>query len=248
MSKINSFRQTALLLSASSTFHTEVEKIIGEYSSVKTILGPLFPRYNDNIAAQQSAAGKDTRLANTGDVKERDVTRDGYIRMFSSSVDNFKRSPDAEQKANAKTVADAFSRFRGLDKYEMKKETSEIDNMIVAMREPNVYAAITALKLDTLIEDIDNANKAFRAALDVRYEGELKKDKNVASEQRKLTETTYLEIVEKLNAFAIAVPTEDLSICIDRLNVVIDDYSRTISHMRAGGSGNEKLPKEAVES
>ena len=247
MAKINSFRQKALLLSASLTFHTECSKTIGEYDSVKNILGPLWTQYNDNIAAQQSATGKNMHLTNTEDVKEKDNARDAYFKMFVSSVDNFQRSPDAAQKANAKTVSVALSRFRGLDKYEMKKETSEIDNMIIAMREPNVYAAITALKLDTLLEDIADANQAFRDALDVRYEGELKKDKNVAGEQRKLTEATYLEIVEKLNAFAIAAPTEDLNKCIDRLNVVIDDYSRTISHMRAGGSGNEKLPKKEVE-
>ena len=32
--------------------------------------------------------------------------------------------------------------------------------------------------------------------------------------------------------------------CIDQLNALIEQYDRTVSRMRAGGSGNEKLPKK----
>ena len=242
--KIKVIGLTKLLISASQTFHTSISKLIGEYASVKTILGALLTLYIDNIKAFHKASSKDLHLSNTDEVHEKDNTRDAYYKMFLSSVDNFQRSPDPTQKANAKIVANALTRFRGIDKYEMQKETGEIENMITALRVQDVFSAIMDLGLEEYIENIQDANFAFQSAIEARYAGELKKDKNITSEQRKLTEATYLEIVEKLNAFAIAVPSEDLDKCIDRINIIIDNYARTIAHMRAGGAGNEKLPKK----
>jgi hypothetical protein len=242
--KIKSIGLTRLLASASQTFHSTIAKILGEYEPIKTTLGVLLVQYNNNINAQQKAASKDLRLSNTDEVQGKDKARDGYFKMFVASVENFLRSPDAEEKANAKIISNIMTRFKGLDKYEMQKETGEIDNMITALRVREVFDAVLELGLDSALEKLDDANNDFRKAVNERYAGELKKNKNIASEQRKLTEATYLEIVEKLNAFAIAVPSEELDKCIDRLNIVIDDYARTIAHMRSGGSGNEKLPKK----
>ena len=246
MAKIKSFSQTALLASASQSFHNSCSKTIGKHASVKTILGTLFTQYNDNIKAQESAASKDLHLSNTDNVTERDKTRDGYFKVFVSAVDNLVRTPDAQKKADAKIVASAISRYRGLDKYEMNKETGEIENMVAALRVKEVFDAMLRLNMESMFEDLLDANYAFISAVEDRHTGELKKDKNVASVQRKITETTYLEIVERINAFAIAVPSADLDKCIDQLNAIIDDYARTIAHMRSGGAGNEKLPKGAT--
>jgi len=235
---------TKLLISASLIFHAAVAAIVESYSSIKTLLGDILTDYNKQINALSDIGSKNLRLVNTRELEEKDKVRDAYIVRLTSAVSNYLKSPVAQEKANAQIVSDAISRFKGLSKYEMKKQTGEVQNMIKALREPQVMVAVDALDLGGVLTKLDAANSEFISAMSERIDGEAKKDDTKAKDKRKEIEATYAKIVDKLNSLANIAPTADSDDCIDRINALVKDYDRSLSRMRAGGAGNESLPKK----
>ena len=247
MSQIDKFNLTKLLSSASLEFHELITGIISGKASVVSILGSLFADYKESVRSQWKASGKNPRLVNTDEVEDSDKQRDVYVNRFFKTISEMLKSPDEDERNNAKIIENVIAQYRGLSAYERNKETAEIKKMITALRPQPIMEAVLNLSLDGLLEKIDDANYAFINAMNVRFEGEEKRIKTNAREQRKVTEKLYAEVVTRINAFAIATPSADLESVISGINAVIEQYSRIISHMRAGGSGNEKLPKKSEE-
>ena len=243
MKKIKVLRLSRLLASASVAFHSSVWGIITLFTTIKTTLGALLPDYEAAIDAQQRAGNRDLRLANTRSITENDKVRDTYLRRLFKYVTDFLKSPDAAEKDNALIVNDAISRFRGLMDYEMNKQTVEVQNLITVLRTQPVMQAVGDLDLTGLVDKIADTNALFQDEMDTRIQDESKKEKLNTAEQRKATEELYLQITDKINAMANLMPSSETDDCIDQLNALVDQYDRTISHMRSGGSGNEKLPK-----
>ena len=116
--------------------------------------------------------------------------------------------------------------------------------MMIDLRQPAVWDALSVMNLDRLAEQIENANTDFETEMNTRIEGESQKEKLIAAEQRKATEAVYAQIVQKINALSVVQPTAETDNCIDRLNALINEYNRTIASMRAGGTGNESRKKK----
>ena len=248
MKKIKVLRLSRLLASASVAFHSSVEGIIFLFTTINTTLGALLLDYKTSIQLQQLAGNRDLRLANTRSITENDKVRDTYLRRFFKYIADFLKSPDAAEKDAALIVSDAISRFRGLMDYEMNKQTVEMQNLVTVLRTQPVMQAVADLDLTILVDKIADANAIFQGEMDTRIMDESKKIKLNTIEQRKETERLYLQVVDKINAMAILMPSSETDNCIDQLNALIDQYDRVISGMRAGGSGNEKLPRKETPS
>ena len=244
MKQINLFSITKLLASASLEFHNSVCKIIETFSDIVASLGSLVGEYKEAIELQQRAANKDRGLSNTRALKEKDELRDALLSRFFKAASDFARSPIAGEKAAGQTVSDATSRFRGLMGYERNKQTGEVKTMIIALKQPTVWDAADVLNLRPLIGQIEEANTDFETEMNARIESESQKENLNTTEQRKITEGVYAQVVQKINAVSIVSPTTETDDCIDRLNALIEEYNRTIASMRAGGSGNEKRKKK----
>ena len=244
MKQIINFGITRLLTSASTEFHNAVFNIIFQFPSLVSALGSLVDDYHESISRHQRAANKDKNLANTRAIAEKDKARDTFLQRFFKSVADLARSPIAEEKEAAKTVGEATKRFHGLTTYEMNKQTGEVKNMIITLRQPAVWNAVVVLNLDGLVDRIENANIEFEVEMNTRVESESQKEKLITSKERKAAEAIYAQIVLKINATAVVMPSPETDNCIDLLNALIESYARTISRMRAGGSGNEKRTKK----
>ena len=244
MKKIRTLNMTRLLESASVAFHTSVTAVIAQFATIISTLGSLLADYKESIDAQQRAGNKDIRLANTRSITEMDKTRDTYLRRLFKYVADFLKSPDATEKANALVVSDAISRFRGLMEYEMNKQTVETQNLLTVLHTNPVMQAAIDLGLTDLVGKIADANSWFQGEMDTRVLDESKKEKLNTVAQRKITEGIYAQIFDKINAMANLMPSAETDNCVDQMNALIDQYARIISHMRSGGSGNEKLPKK----
>ena len=244
MKTIKNFNLSKLLVAACIEFHDSVVSLISAIPALVTALGDTFSDYKNEINALKDAANKSIRLANTRAITEKDKVRDALLRRFFKYVADYLKSPIDEEKAAAQMIDDVISRYRGLADYEMNKETGEVKNMISALRPQPIMHAILDLSLDGLIEKIDDANYDFINEVTVRVDGESKKSKLNTKEQRVATRAAFESVTQKLNAISILTPTADSDKCIDKINALIDVYDLTIAHMRAGGSGNEKLPKK----
>jgi len=244
MKKIKTIRLTSLLASASVEFHSVVLGILITFRTFIPQIQSLLERYQDAINSQQLAGNKNPKLSNTREIAEKDKVRDSLMNRFFKTLKDFLKSPIEEEKRCAQIVYDEVSRFEGIASYEKNKETGEIKKFLEAIQLQNVWDAICALRLDYLIEQIANANNEFDNAMNTRAMGESKKTTLNAAEQRKITESIYLEIVEMINALALVSPSAQINGCIDQINIQIDEYKRTIAHMRPGGSGNESIAKK----
>ena len=244
MKQIKTFGLTNLLASASLEFHNSAHNVISSFGAIVATLGNLITDYQASIQLQQRAGNKDKRLANTRAIAEKDKVRDAYLNRFFKSVSDLLISPVAGEKAAAQIIDDAISRFRGLSGYEMNKQTGEVKNMIITLRQQQIWNAAVQLGLDHLAEQIDSANADFESEMNTRIEDESQKEKLNTSQQRKATEKIYAQIVQKINAVAIVTPSAETDGCIDKLNALIEEYERTISSMRSGGAGNEKRKKK----
>ena len=247
MKKIKQFSQTKLLASASVAFHSSVAAIATLFATIVNTLGTLLPSYSASIETQQRAGNKDLRLANTRPIKEMDSTRDTFLRRFFKYIDDFARSPIADEKTNAQTIIGAVARFRGVTDYEMNKQTVEVQNLTTVLRTLPVMQAVSDLGLTDLVDKIADANSWFQGEMDTRVKEESKKEQLNTAAQRKNTEELYIQITDKINAMANLMPSAETDECVDQINALVDQYTRTISHMRSGGSGNEKLPKKEKE-
>ena len=244
MKTIKNFNLSRLLVAACIEFHDSVVSIISMVPALITALGDTFSDYKNEIAALKDAANKSIRLANTRAVTEKDKVRDALLRRLFKYVADFLKSPIESEQQAAQIINDVISRYRGLADYEMNKETGEIKNMLSALRPQEIVQATTALHLDGLLETIEDANYDFINEVTVRVDGESKKSKLNTREQRLATRAAFEKVTQKLNAISILTPTADSDNCIEKINSLIDVYDLTIVRMRAGGSGNEKLPKK----
>ena len=243
MKEIKSFKMTKLLGLASVEFHSFVTSILLIFEGVFDSFKDLIDEYAKSVDLQRQAGNKNMRLANTDALNEKDKVRDAFISRFFKSVKDFQRSPDTGEKKAANIIYNEISRFEGLTSYEKNKETGFVKNLLTSLQLPDVWNAVNTLRLETLYEQIAKANADFEQEMNIRFEGELQKDDLNARQQRKTTEDLYNKVVKYVNAHGLVNPSSDIDECIDRMNVLIDEYERTISHMRPGGSGNESLPK-----
>ena len=244
MKKIKTFSLTKLLASASVEFHSVILGIFMTFRTFIPQIQSLLERYQDAIKSQQLAGNKNPKLSNTREIAEKDKARDLLMNRFFKTVKDFLRSPIEEEKKSAQILYDEISRFEGISSYEKNKETGEIKKFLSAVQLPNVADAIGVLRLEHLIEQIANANNEFDYAMNTRAMGESQKTTLNAAEQRKITESIYLELVEMTNALALVSPSDEINDCINQINIQIDEYERTIAHMRKGGSGNESIAKK----
>ena len=244
MKQIKSLSLTSLLASASLTYHTTAHTIIAEYGSFIASLGTLFDDYAHAIDLQKRASTKSRGLANTTALNKEDEIRDAYLNRFFKTLSDFMISPIDHEKTNAHTINKEVTRFRGLSNYERNKQTGEVNNMLEILQQPEIKKAITALKMELIVENIRTSNADFETAMNTRINKEAQSENLNAAQQRKATETLYAQVVQKINALAVISTTEEIDDCIDRLNALIEEYNRTIASMRAGGSGNEKRKKK----
>ena len=243
MKQIVTFYQTRLLASASLEYHTTALNIITGFGSVVSNLGKLTDDYREAIELQQRAANKHRTLVNTNAITEKDKLRDVYISRFFKILNDLLISPVAVEKAAATTIFSVVARFRGVSGYERNKQTGEVRNMILTLKQPDIWDAAGTLNMRLIIEQIENANLEFEREMNIRIEGEAQKVKLNAAQQRKATESIYTQVVQKINAVAVVSPSNETDSCIDRLNALIEEYNRTIASMRIGGTGNEKRKK-----
>ena len=242
MKEVKSFKMTRLLELASVEFHSLALGILILFDILTEQFRHLTDEYQASIDLQRQASNKNMRLVNTDAINEKDKTRDAYISRFFKSVKDFQKSPNAEEKAAANTLYNEVSRFEGMTNYEKNKETGETRKLLIAVQRNDIWPSIGEIGLENLINQIAVANDEFDAAMHVRVEGEAKKITINTREQRKNTEKIYLQVADIVNATALITPSDNVSKCIDEINSWINEYERTINHMRRGGSGNEELP------
>ena len=125
--------------------------------------------------------------------------------------------------------------------------------MLKVLEETEMQAALKTLGLESEVEGLRTANEQFNASLAAKV---VEASDRQAQTSVKTTDVvnavngTYQSIVQVINAYAIALPSEAINAFIDELNGVVTVYAATINRRGTGGSaaaGDGTIPDPEPE-
>ena len=247
MEQIKSLSLTALLVGSHAEFHTSVLSLITATTPEVLFIKVFFSDYQREVEKLLSLVNKSNRLPQTKELKEADNGRDAYLRRLFKSVKDLMKSPSSDEKEAAEKIWNVIVSYKGIMENEINKETAQIRGLFRDLETEELEAALKYVFLDDIIGRMKTYNDIVVEEMDKRVKLESKKQKIDTAEQRKIVNDLYASIVRQVNAFAIAMPSEEVDEFILSLNSLIDEYKRVISHMQPGGTGNEKVNKKSDE-
>lgn len=241
---------TALLVPA----HVEFHRITSDYITVATAealhVEELAAAYKAAIEVEQTLVNRENSIPYTKDLEELDKLRDDCLTELFTSVKITLKSPLENRSRAADTLHSITRRYDGIQNMAREKETNMIRGLLENLKAEDAIDALTALGLTTIVTQLRQANNSYIATQKMREEAEAEQAdiRSLSTyEQRAIVDNLYRQIVERVNAFAIAVPSAELDKFIDLMNAHVGEAKRAIAHMRAGGSGNEKRKKKSDE-
>ena len=244
MKQIEKFNTSPLLVGACAEFHNEMLTLILAFSLGVLKIEDLVPAYELEVSKLNQTVNRSQKLANTRLIIEHDRIRDRLITRFFRMVKDLKKSPIAEEKRFGEILWDAISQYEGMAKNEMNKETNEVRGMLRDLEVHDLNEIVLNANLGPLRDQIQYNNDAVSNLMSGRNEAETEKGKINTLEQRKVVTDLYNQIVLRVNAVAALEEIDEVNAFIDRVNTLIEAYRRVISHMRPGGTGNEKVNKK----
>lgn len=236
--QVKSFSISRLLTGASCQFHSTTLALVKEVTPAKLHIEDLLPLYETSVDKYLSAINKSRRLANTKEITDADKARDYNTRILFKIVKSLQRDPVDNHTGNL--LWTIISPYEGIWDNEINKQTSQIKGLLRDIKAGISEEILKEVGLSKYILATENYNGEVEFQMDIRIKNEAIKENINTKKQAHIVDNLYLEIIQKINAFAIAVPSEDINEFILNQNANIDEYKRVISGMRPGGTGNEK--------
>ena len=244
MAQIKKFSLTRLLDGSIAEFHNAFILIVLAYNLNKMSLQKVFPTYQEAVDKLNKAISKSPRLANTQKIAKADAFRDRVINRFFKLIKEMRKSPIPEENAAGTTLWNIISSYEGVITYELNKETAMTKGMLQGLNNSEAIAAIDVLNLSRLAAQMEQYNTEVETLMAERIDKESEKTKVNTLEQRREANALYESVVQHINASALLKPDDSIEELVERANALIDEYRRVITHMRPGGSGNEKGKKK----
>lgn len=253
--QILSFALTQLTTGGSCDFHEKVNALIVKYTPAALHVEELSARYVEEQAQLASIVNRSTTYVSTRYLREDDKTRDGYISVINGVVRAQQYNPIEEKRKAAFLLLDRLAPYANISKHQYAKQTAEVNGMLKMLDEEELKEALKTLGLETEVTGLRTANEKFDASLAAKVAEATERQSQTTlktTDVLNAVNATYQSIVQVVNAFAIAVPTEAVNGFIDELNGVVTVYAATINRRTSGGSaaaGDEpENPDDSGES
>ena len=231
---------TDLTVGACCNFHVTGIQCMNEATPAALHIEDLFGIYAPKVDILSSIVNRKRSYVKTLDLQATDRTRDNAIGAINSVVNAFRTTPVEEKKAAALRLYQELSPYRGIGAHEYNKETAEIRGMLALLDEEENKACIATLGLTEEVEVLGEANAAFETAFKERL-----KEKNEVSELEDIdtedlvaeVNDLYAQIRERVNAYAIVQPTDEINSFIDNMNGLVKSLADV-----TGSGVNDKDP------
>ena len=126
----------------------------------------------------------------TGDTTALDVERDRLLSMLLSAV--------AEEQAAAKILDVILRVYKGIQGKAMDVETQMIRGLLVDLKKDEAAAAVTTLRLNEILTQLETVNDKFEEVKDVRVKDRQAKHLQVKTQDLRLLADTQLEEIQDL--------------------------------------------------
>ena len=185
----------------------------------------------------------------TGDTTALDVERDRLLSMLFFLVASGLLSAVAEEQAAAKTLDVILRVYKGIQGKAMDVETQMIKGLLVDLKKDEAAAAVTTLRLNEILTQLETVNDKFEEVKDVRVKDRQAKHLQVKTQDLRLLADTQLEEIQDLiRATGIIAATDPESAVllgmvndlIDGMNGVTRNFKTVFNQSTAQKEANKK--------
>ena len=185
----------------------------------------------------------------TGDTTALDVERDRLLSMLYFLVASGLLSAVAEEQAAAKTLDVILRVYKGIQGKAMDVETQMIKGLLVDLKKNEAAEAVTALRLNEILTQLEAANKKFEEVKEGRVKDRQTKHLQVKTpEMRLLADSQLEEIQDLIRATGIIATTDPESAVllkmvndlIDGMNGVTRNFKTVFNQSTAQKEANKK--------
>lgn len=185
----------------------------------------------------------------TGDTTALDVERDRLLSMLYFLVASGLLSAVAEEQAAAKILDVILRVYKGIQGKAMDVETQMIRGLLVDLKKDEAAAAVTTLRLNEILTQLETVNDKFEEVKDVRVKDRQAKHLQVKTQDLRLLADTQLEEIQDLiRATGIIAATDPGSAVllgmvndlIDGMNGVTRNFKTVFNQSTAQKEANKK--------
>lgn len=231
-----------LLVGAHYNFHENISNFIAETTAIELHVEELAAEYDSLIEKQLKLITQSSHIAYTEELAKLDNVRDRWVGQLFTAVDAAAVSPSPQSRLAGRQLRIACAPYRGISGNEYTKQTAILTGLTDVLSVDKLKPHIQTLGLAGIIENLEESNRDFNNMYNLRIKTESERPQFEISaiENRKVIDNIYYSIVETVNAFAIASPSQAINSFINKVNARIEHTRNIIAHQRAGGTGNER--------
>lgn len=227
--QIGTINRTKLSNSAHTGMNTEIYDRILVFTVPVLHLENLAPGYKECIDRESQCVNRISKSVTTDELVAKDAERDKTFQFITSMVATYLVCPDAVMQAAAKQLDAVLRAYKNLYSKAYSEETAMIDGLLNDMEANELKAAATTLNLTTYFTQLKTQNQEYKtldASRTDEYASHVKTD---TSKARKATDETLDLIVQRVNAFAVIEPTDEINNFIDIVNQIYRKYKDLIA-------------------
>lgn len=250
MNQIVSIPLSSLQLGTHLMFHQEVLRYIGQATPAELKIETQAPLYEAEVDVEQTVVNRPSSQRYTEQLAEADSQRDDAVSVFQGVVKAQTRSVMPEKKEAALQLRSVLSPYNDVAREAYMKETAAIRGLLATLKNEKNKSLVTQLHLDDEIVAIEETNGEFEILYEKSQEDaqmRLELESIDTKELRSRVDTLYQGIVQIVNAFAIAVPSDAINTFVTNVNGLIYRTKQEGSHTGSSSSTSSSEEESGEE-
>lgn len=246
--QIKGFGMSRMSIGSCNNFHKKINALIEEITPEALHIVTQAPLYKAASATLASIVNRDKAFVATLSLEEADDRRDRVAGIIGQIINAHLTSPIEEKLAAARLLDAKMSSYRRIRNHEYTKETSEIEGMLAMLDRES--EAVERLSLTEEVEYLREINTTFDQLYDekaIEMSERMEQSDIKSADAIENANNLYLEIAQRVNAYAIVEPTDELREFIKRVNGLVGSFSQIAESSTGGTPAPDPKPEEPVK-
>ena len=244
MKQINSVNLTVATIGTMTHFYGAVADAITLATPAALHIETLAPQFATLIDQLLDVQNKQRAMTGTLSTTEADALRDSIIGFLQQYVNAMKYSPKDAEALAARRLRLVLDAYPGLQEMALDRESTQVLGLLRDLGSDANKADVTAIRLDSYLEALSDAQGDFDLA-ESRRAREAETRASVAGgidsgTLRRQAADLYRQIVQLVNAFAIAAPDDKITAFITTVNGEILILEKEIATEKAANTRSRK--------
>lgn len=227
--QIGTISRTKLSNSAHEAMNSEIYDRILAFTIAALHLESLAPTYKDCIDRESKCVNRVSKSATTDELVAKDNERDHTFQFITSMVATYLVCPDPAMQKAAKKLDALLRAYKELSGKAYSEETAMIDGLLNDMEAVEYKNAAETLNLTSYFTQLKTQNSEYKTLDASRTDEYAARTKTDTNQARKATDDTLDLIVQRVNAFAVIEPTDEINNFIDIVNQIYRKYKDLIA-------------------